>query len=148
MKTKGLALVALVIFALAVTAITAYAASINKTPAEVAAGLTERGLQAVIDERVQEEKGYGVIAREAGKLDEFKAEVLEIKRRKLAERVAKGAMTREEADEILRAIEEKQAHCDGTGTGCRVGCRWHGAGFGSGKRAGRMDRPGHGCREW
>ncbi|MDD4726001.1 MAG: DUF2680 domain-containing protein, partial [Tissierellia bacterium] len=73
-------------------------------------------------------KTYGSIAIEAGKLDEFKSEMLEIKKENLAALVEAGTITQEKADAILKAIEENQAVCDGTGS-AKFG-RNLGAGFG------------------
>ncbi len=115
--------------AMGVTSITAFAAAQYKTPAEAAAGLTGRTLESVIAERTDAGKTYGTIASEAGKLNEFKTEVLEIKKDNLAAQVAAGTITQEKADAIIAAIEENQASCDGTGS-ARIG-RSMGAKFGS-----------------
>lgn len=78
-------------FMLSATSVTAFAAASYSTPAEAAAGITG--------------KSYGAIANEAGKLEEFKAEMLQM-------------------------LESRQAVCNGTGNnqgGCGVAC---GMGFG------------------
>lgn len=118
-----------VVLAMGATSITALAAAQYRTPAEAAAGITGRTLESVIAERTDAGKTYGTIASEAGKLNEFKAEILEIKKDKLAAQVAAGTITQERADAILAAIEENQAACDGTGS-ARTG-RSMGAKFGS-----------------
>lgn len=69
---------------------TAFASPSYKTPAEVVAGITGRPVESVIEEKKEQNKSYGTIASEAGKLDEFKEEMLEVKK-------------------------ENQAVCDGTG---------------------------------
>lgn len=133
MKTiKRLAIVGIAVLTLAAGAVTAFAASQYATPAEAVAGLTGREVQSVIDERTETGKSYGTIANEAGVLDKFKSEVLEMKKDALAARVAAGTMTQERADAILARIETNQANCDGTGTGCGMG-----AGFGQGGDQGR-----------
>ncbi|NCA79964.1 MAG: DUF2680 domain-containing protein [Sphingobacteriia bacterium] len=110
------------------TSITAFAVSNYSTPAEAAAGVTGKSVQSVIDERSQTGKTYGTIANDAGKLAEFKAEILAIKKDALAKKVAAGTMTQERADEIIAALEANQANCDGTGS-ARIGQKM-GAGFG------------------
>ena len=74
-------------------------------------------------------KTYGTIANEAGKLEEFKEEMLAIKKQILDEKVAAGVITREKADEIYAAIEKNQTICDGTGKS-KIG-NMMGAGFGN-----------------
>lgn len=120
--------------------VTTFAASAYKTPAEAVAGLTKREVQSVIDERTTTGKTYGTIANEAGVLEAFKSEVLQIKKDALAARVAAGTMTQAQADAIIKSIEANQATCDGTGNGGGIG-RGAGAGFGAGAGQGR----GMGC---
>lgn len=130
---KKLITVGICAIALSAMAVTTLAAQ-YKTPAEAVAGLTNRDVQSVIDERTTEGKTYGTIASEAGVLEAFKAEMLALKKDALAERVAAGTMTQERADAILAAIEANQAICDGTGTGaggCGLG-NGAGCGFGGG----------------
>ena len=124
---------------LSAMAVTTFAASAYKTPAEAVAGLTKREVQSVIDERTTTGKTYGTIANEAGVLEAFKSEVLQIKKDALAARVAAGTMTQAQADAIIKSIEANQATCDGTGNG-GIG-RGAGAGFGAGAGQGR----GMGC---
>jgi hypothetical protein len=69
------------------------------------------------------------LADEAGVLDEFKSEMPEMKKDALAERVADGRITREQADAIMAKIEERLESCDGAGCG-RAG------GMGKGQRRG------------
>jgi hypothetical protein len=125
---------------LSAMAVTTFAASAYKTPAEAVAGLTKREVQSVIDERTTTGKTYGTIANEAGVLEAFKSEVLQIKKDALAARVAAGTMTQAQADAIIKSIEANQATCDGTGNGGGIG-RGAGAGFGAGVGQGR----GMGC---
>lgn len=132
--TKVLTLGAMV-FAVAATSVTAFAASAYSSPAEAVAGLTGQTVESVIAERAETGKSYGTIASEDGKLEEFKDEMLEIKKDALAKRVAAGTMTQERADEIIAAMEANQENCDGTGS-ARTGQRM-GAGFGSGNGCGQ-----------
>ncbi len=129
------------VLAIGATSVTAFAASAYKTPAEAAAGITGRTVESVIAERVETGKTYGTIASEAGKLDEFKAEVLEMKNDNLNAQVAAGTITQEKADAIIKAIEDNQAVCDGTGTakigqcmGARFGSNGTGLGTGGANR--------------
>lgn len=117
-------------------ATTAFAASVYNSPAEIVAGLTGRSVESVIDERHDTGKSFGTIAKEAGKLDEFKTEVLELRKDQLAARVADGRLTQEQADRILASIEERQALCDGDGYGCGYYGNGNGNGNGDGWRNG------------
>ncbi|MCX7842114.1 MAG: YckD family protein [Clostridia bacterium] len=114
-------------------------ASEIKSPAEIASQLTGKSIESLNSERASG-KTYGAIAREGGKLDEFKAKMLEQKKAILDQRVAEGKLTREKADEIYAKIKENMASCDGTGS-AGIGKKY-GASFGSknscgvGKQAG------------
>ena len=88
-----------------------------QTPAETIASLTGRPVSEIIQEAVDSGKTYGMIAAEAGKLEEFKEERLNVKEQILDENVENGAISQEEADNILEDIKERQAICDGTGAG-------------------------------
>lgn len=133
-----------IVAALAMTSVTAFAASSYKTPAEAVAALTGKTTESVIAERVETGKNYGTIANEAGKLEEFKQELIELKKDILAQRVTDGKITQEQADATIKAIEENQATCDGTGTGsCGLGvgnksanCTGAGRGMGGGSGLG------------
>lgn len=113
-----------------------YAADL-KTPAEIAGALTGKSVNEIYTER-EGGKTYGTIANEAGKLDEFKAEILERKKAILDEKVKNGQITQQEADEIYNNIKNNQANCDGTGNARRD--RQNGMGFGHG-----MGRGGNGA---
>jgi hypothetical protein len=120
-----------VIFALGTTG-TVFAAS-TKSPAEIVSELTGKTTDEVNSERVAG-KTYGTIANDAGKLEEFKTQVLVQKRAYLDQRVKDGTLSQERADAIYDAIEEAQSLCDGTGGDSQgVGC---GAGFGAGAGTG------------
>lgn len=127
--TKKILTVCVAVAAIAATSVTAFAASAYSTPAEVVAGITGRTEESIVSERQESGKAYGTIAAEAGKLSEFQAEMLELRKENLAAQVAAGTITQARADEILKTIEENQAVCDGTGT-ARIG-QATGAGFGS-----------------
>jgi len=108
---------------------TALAASYG-TPAEIAAGLTGQTTEAVIAARAESGSTYGAIAKEAGKLTEFKEQMLAAKKEILAQKVTAGTMTQERADAIIAAMEQNQASCDGTGS-AKTGQSLN-AGFGNG----------------
>ncbi len=136
---KKLIVAGIAVLTLTAASVTAFAVSQYNTPAEAVAGLSGREVQSVMDERAQTGKTYGTIANEAGVLDKFKAEILEMKKDTVAARVAAGTITQEQADVILARMEENQANCYGTGTGCgRNGTGLGvGAGFGQGNGKGR-----------
>lgn len=125
---RKLVVIGIVVFTLVAGSLAALAASQYSTPAEAVAGLTGRDLQSVIDERIGTGKTYGTIANEAGVLDEFRAEMLGIKKGRLAACLADGTLTQEQADAIIAKIESAQAGCGGSGKGCEL----HGAGLGFG----------------
>ncbi|NLI91544.1 MAG: DUF2680 domain-containing protein [Peptococcaceae bacterium] len=112
-----------------------------RTPADIAAALTGKSITEVNQERA-DGKTYGTIAKEAGKLDEFKAEMLEQKKAILDERVKEGTLTQQQADQILARIQNNQANCDATGN-AGIGQR-NGAGFGLGKGMGSCNGTGFG----
>lgn len=146
---KALAIGSMVL-AIGVTTVTAFA--IAKTPAETVAEITGRSTESVITEHAETQKTYGTIAKESGKLDEFKAASLEAKKENLDEKVAAGEISREKADSIISTIEKNQAECDGNGN-ARAG-RGSGLGNGSGQcsgsncssGSGRGNRSEHGMR--
>lgn len=127
-KFKKFALIGLAVLVVSAMSVTAFAAS-YKTPAEIVAGLTGKTVDSVIEEKNDSEKTYGTIAKDAGKLDEFKSQMLEQKKELLQEKVAAGTMTQERADTMIKAMEQNQVNCDGTGSG-RMGQKM-GAGYGS-----------------
>ena len=96
------------------TSVTAFATTAYTTPADVLAEITGSTVESVIAQKAETGKTYGSIATEAGKLDEFKIASLEAKKERLYAQVADGTITQEKADEIIKAIEENQANCDGT----------------------------------
>ncbi|MDD4296100.1 MAG: DUF2680 domain-containing protein [Ruminiclostridium sp.] len=147
---KKLIFIGITVLTLTAGLVTAFAASQYTTPAEAVAGLSKREVQSVIEERAQTGKSYGTIANEAGVLDEFKEEMLEMKKDVIAARVADGTMTEEQADAIIARIEENQANCDGTGADCGQKGKGLGAGArfgqGNGQDRGKQGRGmGNGC---
>lgn len=136
---KKVAAIAAAVFVLG-TAGAVFAAT-YKTPAEIVSGLTGKTTDEVYAERAAG-KTYGTIANDAGKLEEFKAKILEQKKALLDERVKAGTLTQERADVIYNVVKENQAICDGTGNaglgaGCGSGFGTGGCGAGNGRGAGR-----------
>jgi hypothetical protein len=114
----------------------------TKTPADITSGLTGKTIEEVTKERASG-KSYGTIAKEAGKLEEFKTESLKQKKAILDQRVKEGSLTQAKADEIYNSIVNNQGTCDGTG-GTGIG-KMNGAGFGQGMGKGQGMGNGAGC---
>lgn len=140
-RTKIIIISAVMLLAVSAFAVPALAAATYNTPAEAAAGVTGKPVEEIISEKVDSGKTYGQIAAEEGKLEEFKEEVLEIKKDRLQDKVDSGRITQEQADEAVSRIEEKQANCDGTGNGSGL-C--DGTGIGAGNNSGRQKGNGSG----
>lgn len=145
---KNLKKLIVVVTALGVlgTAGTVYAATL-KTPAEITSAVTGKSVETVTEERATG-KTYGTIADEAGKLDEFKDQMLEQRKAALDQEVQDGKLTQAQADEIYNAIKNNQALCNGAGAGqlgrgCGVGAG-NGQGFGCGAGLGNGYRAGQG----
>lgn len=131
---KGFKKIAAVISIVGVLGISGAAFAANvMTPAEIVSGLTGKSVTEVNQERATG-KTYGTIANDAGKLDEFKTQMLEQKKAILDQRVKDGYLTQEQADQIYNSIKNNQATCNGTGS-ARMG-RKAGAGFGQGSGMG------------
>lgn len=133
--------VGMVVLALGATSVVALAASPYDTPAEAIAGITGRTEEDVRAERAETGKTYGAIAIEAGKQEEFKDAMTEMREDAIQARVQEGQLTQEEADAILARIQERQADCDGTGAGREdrenLGLFGQGGGQGLGQGAGQ-----------
>lgn len=130
-KIKYLVFVIALMLVLPINPVNVMAAA-NETPASIVARLTGRTIKDVINEKMETGKTYGTIAKENGKLDEFKEECLKIKEKVLKDNVEKGLLSQAEADSILAAIKANQAICDGDGTGY-CGNQGYGNGYGKGK---------------
>ena len=140
-KMKKFIIAGITILTLVAGSATAFASSQYTTPAEAVAGLTGRGVQSVIDEHNETGKTYGSIAKDEGVFDEFWPEILEMKKDTLAERVAAGSLTQEQADAMLARIEANQANLAKPGTGCGMGAGFrHGGGQGRGQGRRNGDR--------
>jgi hypothetical protein len=134
-------------FALAVAVVSTlssgivFAAVTTKTPAAITSELTGKTAAQVIEEKASG-KTYGTIAKEAGKLEEFKTESLISKKQILDQRVAEGTLTQAKADEIYNALKTNQENCDGSGGGS-IG-KMNGVGFGQGQGMGKGSGQGNG----
>ncbi|WMI79916.1 hypothetical protein [Anaerotignum sp. MB30-C6] len=150
-KWKKSTAIGLMVMAISATGVTAFGATQYGTPAEVVAAITGRTVESVVTERNETGKTYGTIASDEGKLEEFKTEILEVKKENLAAQVAEGRITQEKADAILASLEENQADCDGTGSArigrtneAKFGSNGGGMGNGGGKGQGGFGR-GNSC---
>jgi hypothetical protein len=135
-KFKKLIILGAAVLLIGATSVSALAAAYG-SPAEILAGLTGRTTDSVIAEKTESGTTYGAIANDSGVLDQFKAQMLELKKADLDARVASGRLTQAQADAILAAMEANMADCDGTGSGkgtCGIGGM--GGGFGAGTRGG------------
>lgn len=137
MKMKKIAF-GLLIAGVVSTSALAYAAT---RPVDVVSKLTGKTVETLYQERAQG-KTYGTIAKEAGKLEEFKNEMLKNKKEILDQRVKEGKLTQAEADKILNSIKNNMANCDGTGSQ-RLGQKY-GVGFGNGQGRGMGNGAGLG----
>lgn len=149
-------MVGMVVLALGATSVVALAASPYDTPAEAIAAITGRTEEDVREERAETGKTYGAIAIEAGKQEAFKDAMTEMREDALVTKVEEGQLTQEEADAILARIQERQAECDGTGSGQlnreNLGLFGQGKGDGQGagqggQRKGAGDGTGAGLRD-
>ena len=134
---RKVSIIAAVVLVVGATGVTGFAASAYQSPAEAVAGITGQTVESVIAERQETNKTYGKIAADAGKLDEFKVEAMEMKKDRLNAQVADGKITQEKADTIIKTIEDNQANCDGSGSkgegqeqGARFGMNGEGQGQG------------------
>ncbi len=114
-------------------------ASTFDTPAEIYANVTGKTVEEVYEERGTD-MTFGPLADENGLLEEFRALSLESKKAIIDERVKDGTLTQEEADEILKAMEnctlEPGTRKLGQEYGLHFGGNGQGQGFGRGQGRG------------
>ena len=127
--------------AMGVTSMTVFAAAKYDTPQDALAGITGKSVEEITEMKV-ENKTYGTIAAEAGKLDEFKAELFEQKKEALQERVTEGKIAQEDADALLERVQEHQALCDGEGNPGEGMMEGAGLQFGNGPKDGNGNGEG------
>jgi len=136
-KIRNIVAASALTLAMGVTSLTVFAAAKYDSPQEALAGITGKTIEEITEERFDEDKTYGEIAAEAGKLDEYKEELFEQKKEIIEERVAEGSLSRENADEILDRIEDNQATCFGDGERGSGMMGGFGFRFGNGSGGGR-----------
>lgn len=147
---KKFAFGCLVAMALTTTSITASAAPSYSSPAKAVADITGQSLEKVTAQW-EDGKSYGMIADEAGKLEEFHEALLDMKKDGLNSLVKKGSITQKQADATLKALEDRQTLCDGTGICAGSGCgygRAQGNGQGRGYGQGRGNGMRNGCCQY
>jgi len=116
-------------------------ASTFSSPAEGYAHLTGISVE---EARLEKgDKTFGQMAEEKGVLDEFRTNMIELKKERLAELVEKGTITQEKADELLAQMTEACTLEPGSRKGLmkELGLRFgEGKGNGSGNGMGRKFR--------
>lgn len=146
MILKKLIVAGIAVLTLMASSTVALAAAKYSNPAEAVAGLTGRTVESVVEERTDTGKSFGAIAYEAGVLDEFHSQVIEIKKDQLEVLVKKGVLTQLQSDTLLKQFTARQSACVdgncvggcgiGTGLGLGGGCGnggWNGGGCGGGR---------------
>lgn len=113
---KKITVISVFVLIVGATSLTAFASAGGSSPAEALAKITGKTVENVIATKTEANTTYGALAAEEGKLEEFKAAHLEMKKERLDALVLEGSMTQERADEILESIKENQANCDGSNT--------------------------------
>lgn len=108
-----------------------------KTPSEIFADLKGITVEEAYELRGNE-KTFGALAKEEGVLDEFIEANVESKKNIIDERVKEGQLTKEEANELIKALED----CDGSGE--RMLGQKYGIGFGNGNGSGQGKGKGNG----
>lgn len=133
-KLNKILIAILVLLAILAASITAFAVT-KRTPAEIAADFAGKSVEEIVEERFESGKTYGQIAYEYDEdaWKNFRNEMLENKKAILDKSVDDGILSREEADEILKNIEEMQEYCIETGGGFGKGIGT--GGFGNGNRS-------------
>lgn len=142
-KHKKIFLVGLLVLALAATSLTAFAYSVS-SPADIVANLTGKSAQEVAEERYESGLTYGQIAYDEGLWEEFRDDMLQSHKEFLDQKVAEGAITQEEADDIYENIQLRQEACLGNGTGGGRGMM----GLGYGRGFGGRGCGGYGGSNW
>ncbi|NLN48032.1 MAG: DUF2680 domain-containing protein, partial [Clostridiales bacterium] len=135
-KRKVMVMIGILVLVISAGSIMVFAAAYN-SPAEVLAAVTGKTVDKVVAERRETGKTYGTMAKDAGSLEEFRKEMLEMKKAVLQDRVKDGTITQGKADEILSRIEENQLNCDGSG--CMMDGERMGMGFGRMGMGGRLN---------
>lgn len=125
--------------------LTAFAATRYGSPMEALAGLTGKTEDTLYEQMREEDKRLYELAEEAGVLEEFREEMLELRKERMQSFVEEGRITQEQADRMLERMEERDFGGGfGFGRGFRGGCHGDGdrgfrgfMGFGRGMRGNR-----------
>ncbi|HHT77734.1 MAG TPA: hypothetical protein GXZ67_07625 [Clostridiaceae bacterium] len=122
------------------------AASGNETPTDIIASLTGRSQEEVQAEKQERDVTYGAMAAEAGELEAFRSEMVELRDAQIQARVDEGTMSPEEAEQLRARISQNIENCDGTGnaTGQKAGGMFGNKGQGSGEGLGQGGANGSG----
>lgn len=143
---KVFAIMITVVFSLATVSVGVFAKGSDDVVASLAK-ITNKTVEEVVALKNENNKSYGEIAKDAGKLEEFKAEHTKLFEERLAEKVADEKITQEKADEILERRSQNMENCDGKGTGeglrlnlNRQAKESNGDGHGQGHRQGEGQR--------
>ena len=113
---KKFAIMIAVVFSLATVSVSVFAKGSDDVVASLAK-ITNKTVEEVVALKNENNKSYGEIAKDAGKLEEFKLERTKLFKERLAEKVADEKITQEKADEILERRIQNMENCDGKGTG-------------------------------
>ena len=107
-------------------------AACYRTPLGACAGVTGESASYIAQQRYAG-AAYGSLAQEAGKLDDYHEAILEMQKERFSQLVREGRLPQEQADEMLKIMEEQQYLCEGIGDclGAEGGC-----GYGYGYVAG------------
>ena len=147
MRKNKIIIIALVLIMILAASVTAFAFTARtstetfagftgRIPIGILGGLTKKGNEDLAQIRYESGKTYGQIAYEEGEdvWEEFRDEMLENKKAFIKERVDQGYLTQEEADEILKNIDDMQEYCleNGGGFGMMRNRPSNGNGFGNG----------------
>lgn len=137
---KGVLMVMVLVLALSVPA---FAGSVDSA-VDIFSSLTGMTVEEAWELRHDTDQTFGELAIENGVGDEFSDQMQELNKARIEDLVDQGRLTREQADEVLRAMED----CDGT-PGSHMRLRdvigsGNGLGNGSGPRNGEGFRSGGG----
>lgn len=159
MRKNKIIIIALVLIMILAASVTAFAFTARtstetfagftgRIPIGILGGLTKKGNEDLAQIRYESGKTYGQIAYEEGEdvWEEFRDEILQTKKAILKERVTEGNLTQEEADEILKNIDDMQEYCleNGGGFGMMRNRSSNGNSFGMGNRSGNGNGFGNG----
>ena len=113
---KKFAIMIAVVFSLATVSVSVFAKGSDDVAASLAK-VTNKTVEEVEALKNENNNSYGEIAKEAGKLEEFKLERTKLFKERLQEKVADEKITQDQADEILEKRSQNMESCDGSGTG-------------------------------